>query len=55
MAAFGEDAPTTMRVFGGRGRLTCEQLIDRYHISRPRDGLTVTDSAIAAPAVFRCA
>ena len=42
MAAFGEDAPATMRVFGGRGRPTCEQLIDRYHIPRPRDGLPVT-------------
>jgi hypothetical protein len=32
MGAFGEDAPATMRVFGGRGQPTCEQLIDRYHI-----------------------
>jgi len=30
--AFGEDAPATMRVFAGRGKPTCEQLIDRYHI-----------------------
>jgi len=32
MGAFGQDAPATMRVFGGRGQPTCEQLIDRYHI-----------------------
>jgi len=32
LGAFGEDAPATMRVFGGRGQPTCEQLIDRYHI-----------------------
>jgi len=32
MGTFSEDAPATMRVFGGRGRPTCEQLIDRYHI-----------------------
>ncbi|HXZ76300.1 MAG TPA: site-specific integrase [Streptosporangiaceae bacterium] len=31
--AFGEDAPATMRVFGSRGRPTCEQLIDRYRIA----------------------
>ena len=32
MGAFGQDAPATMRVFGGSGQPTCEQLIDRYHI-----------------------
>jgi hypothetical protein len=32
LGRLGEDAPATMRVFGGRGRPTCEQLIDRYHI-----------------------
>ena len=32
LGKFGEDAPATMRVFAGRGRPTCEQLIDRYHI-----------------------
>ena len=29
---FGDDAPATLRVFSGRGRPTCEQLIDRYRI-----------------------
>jgi hypothetical protein len=28
----GEDAPAAIRMFAGRGRPTCEQLIDRYRI-----------------------
>jgi hypothetical protein len=32
LGKLGEDAPATMRVFAGRGRPACEQLIDRYHI-----------------------
>ncbi len=28
----GEDAPTAIQVFSGRGQPSCEQLIDRYHI-----------------------
>ena len=31
--AFGQDAPTAMRVLADRGKPTCEQLIDRYHIA----------------------
>jgi hypothetical protein len=30
---FGQDAPAAMRVLTGRGKPTCEQLIDRYHIA----------------------
>jgi len=32
LGGFGEDAPATMRVFAGRGRPACEELIDRYRI-----------------------
>ena len=31
--AFGQDAPAAMRVLAGRGKPTCEQLIDRYGIA----------------------
>jgi hypothetical protein len=31
--AFGEGAPATLRVAVSRGRPTCEQLIDRYHVA----------------------
>ena len=31
--AFGQDAPTALRVLAGRGKPTCEQLIDRYGIA----------------------
>jgi hypothetical protein len=31
--AFGPDAPAAMRVLAGRGKPTCEQLIDRYGIA----------------------
>ena len=31
--AFSQDAPTAMRVLAGRGKPTCEQLIDRYGIA----------------------
>jgi len=42
LGTFGQDAPATMRVFAGRGRPTCEQLIDRYHIQcRPVRDLLV--------------
>ena len=30
---FGQDAPTTLRALASRGKPTCEQLIDRYHIA----------------------
>jgi hypothetical protein len=40
--AFGEDAPTPMRVFADRSRPSCEQLIDRYRIAcRPVRDLLV--------------
>jgi integrase len=31
--AFGQDAPAAMRALTGRGKPTCEQLIDRYQIA----------------------
>ena len=31
--AFGQDAPAAMRALAGRGKPTCEQLIDRYGIA----------------------
>ena len=31
--AFGQDAPAAIRVLAGRGKPTCEQLIDRYGIA----------------------
>ena len=31
--AFGQDAPAAMRVLADRGKPTCEQLVDRYHIA----------------------
>jgi hypothetical protein len=31
--AFGQDAPAALRVLAGRGKPTCEQLIDRYAIA----------------------
>jgi integrase len=30
---FGQDAPTALRALAGRGKPTCEQLIDRYRIA----------------------
>lgn len=32
-AVLEKDAPATLRVFSGRGQLSCAQLIDRYHIA----------------------
>jgi hypothetical protein len=33
LGGFGQDAPPAMRALGGRGKPTCEQLIDRYGIA----------------------
>ena len=48
----GVDAPATLRVFAGRGRPTCEQLIDRYHLAcRPVRDVLVDYLAERQPSV----
>ena len=48
----GDDAPATLRVFSGRGKPSCAQLIDRYHLAcRPVRDVLVGYLAERQPSV----
>lgn len=48
----GDDAPATLRVFSGRGKPSCAQLIDRYHLAcRPVRDVLVDYLAERQPSV----
>lgn len=52
VGVLGDDAPATLRVFSGRGRPTCAQLIDRYHLAcRPVRDVLVDYLAERQPSV----